>query len=162
MRGDGVRQWQDGLHADGWTGRAKPVAARPATSSQCAPLPWGASRVARMGKGAPSTTPSLKRGACNYGGSPCRHQECCCPHIPTRFASGGRLTTRVGRSGPPTCKRHPLYPGLPGEAGSLPLDVTILSTTLALPRDRQMVSHQRRRRPFLFFRKAGGSWPDIR
>jgi hypothetical protein len=32
------------------------------------------------------------------------------PHIPTGFASGGRLTTRVGLSDPSTHQRHPLCP----------------------------------------------------
>ena len=55
------------------------------------------------------------------------------PHIPTRFASGGRLTTRVGLSDPSTYQRHPLSPRPCGLCLSLS---RVLGTKLAvIPRD---------------------------
>lgn len=57
---------------------------------------------------------------------------------PTRFASGGRLTTRVGRSGPSTYQRHPLSPRPCGLCLSL---LPALGTSLAVtPRDRRSLS----------------------
>jgi hypothetical protein len=50
---------------------------------------------------------------------------------PTRFASGGRLTTRVGLSGPSTYQRHRLFPRPCGLCLSL---LPVLGTSLAITR----------------------------
>ena len=60
---------------------------------------------------------------------------------PTRFASGGRLTTREGLSGPSTYQRHPLSPR---PCGLCLLLLPALGTTLAVtPRDSFLFSHRR-------------------
>jgi hypothetical protein len=65
------------------------------------------------------------------------------PHIPTRFASGGRLTICVGQSDPSTRQRHPRYPWPPAEAGSLSLAVASVGRAArGYPRDSSPFCHK--------------------
>jgi hypothetical protein len=64
-------------------------------------------------------------------------------HIPTRFASEGRLTNSVGLSNPSTRQRHPRYPGSRNRVGSLSLAVASVGATLAVSlRDGSLRCHK--------------------